>query len=210
MGTRLSLATVVPIGVTLMLMADPLIRAWVGPDFHGSVIVVQLLALTVMIRVGVATSGTLLKGAGEHKLVAYTNVAAALVNVVLSVVLARSMGLAGVAIGTLVPITASALFVLFPAGCRRVELPLMRALADAVWPALWPAAALAAYVEITRPLIPVSLIPVIANMGVAALVYAATFLAFGISGTERRFYLSKIFEATARARVLLPSFSGHA
>jgi O-antigen/teichoic acid export membrane protein len=209
-GTRLSLATVVPIGVALILMGEPLIRAWVGPDFHGSVIVVQLLALTVIIRVGVATAGTLLKGAGEHKLVAYTNVLTALVNVALSVALAHSIGLAGVAIGTLVPVSVGSLFVLFPAACRRVELPLMRALADAVWPAIWPAAAMAAYLMATRPLIPVSLIPVIANMGVGALVYTATFVGVGISATERRFYLSKIFEATSRARVLLPSESGRA
>src|ERR1700736_939603 len=32
-GTRLSLAAVVPLGGALMLMAGPLVRAWVGPDF---------------------------------------------------------------------------------------------------------------------------------------------------------------------------------
>jgi O-antigen/teichoic acid export membrane protein len=209
-GTRLSLATVVPLGVALMLMAGPLIRAWVGPDFDGSVIVVQLLALTVMIRVGNATAQTLLKGADQHRLVAYTNVVTALVNVVLSVVLARKMGLAGVAIGTLIPVSASSLFVLFPAGCRRVELPLLRALADAVWPAVWPAAAMAAYLLATRPFVPVSLVPVLMNMGAGALVYVATFLRLGVTDVERRFYLSKFFEATARARVLLPGLTGHA
>jgi len=209
-GTRMSLATVIPIGVPLMLMGDPLIRAWVGPDFHGSVIVVQLLALTVMVRIGIATAQTLLKAAGRHQLVAYTNITTGIVNLGVSIVLARHIGLAGVAIGTLVPVTAAGLFVIFPAGCRRVELPLMRALVDAVWPAVWPAAAMAAYIALTRPLIPVSLFPVLANMGVAALVYVATFLAFGITATERRFYFSKVFEATAWARVLLPGVTGHA
>ncbi len=209
-GTRLSLATVVPIGVALMLMADPLVRAWVGPDFSGSVIVVQLLALTVMVRVGNATAQTLLKGAERHRLVAYTNVVTAIVNLGLSVVLAQMMGLKGVALGTLVPVTVSAMFVLFPAGCRRVELPLMRALADAVWPAVWPAAAMAAYVVSTRPFVPVSLVPVLLNMGVSALVYVAVFLGFAISAAERRFYLSKLFEVTGRARVLLPSVTGQA
>ena len=113
-------------------------------------------------------------------------------------------------IGTLLPVSAGAIFILFPAACRRVELPLTRALAHAVWPAVWPAAAMAAYLAATRPLIPVSLIPVILNMGIGALVYAATFIGLGISGAERRFYLSKIFEATSRARVLLPSESGRA
>ncbi len=204
-GTRLSLATVIPLGVALMLMAGPLVRAWVGPDFAGSVVVVQLLALTVVIRVGVATAGTVLKGAEKHQLVAYTNVLTSLVNVGLSVVLAKSLGLRGVAIGTLVPVSFSAIFILFPAACRRVELPLMRALVDAVWPAVWPAAAMAAYIEATRPLIPVTLIPVLANMAAAALVYVAVFVALAISSADRRFYLSKLFEATGRVRVLRPS-----
>lgn len=209
-GTRLSLATVVPIGVALMLTAGPLVRAWVGPEFSGSVIVVQLLALTVMVRVGNATAQTLLKGADEHRLVAYTNVATAVVNVALSIALARSMGLAGVAIGTLVPVSAGSLFVIFPAACRRVGLTLRRALADAVWPAIWPAAAMAAYIVATRPFVPVSLVPVLLNMAVAAAVYLATFIAFGISATERRFYLTKTFEAVPLTRTLLAGVMGHA
>ena len=209
-GTRLSLATVVPIGVALILMGDLLVKAWVGPDFSGSVVVLQLLALTVVVRVGAAVSGTLLKGAGAHRFVAYANVVTAVVNLGLSIVLARWIGLAGVALGTLVPVCITAMFVVFPAGCRHIAMPISRALADAVWPAVWPAAVMAAYLEVTHPLIRVSLIPVLANMAAAALVYVAVFVAFGISAVERRFFLSRIFEATARIRVLRPSPSGQA
>ena len=72
------------------------------------------------------------------------------------------------------------------------------------------AAAMAAYLTVTRPFIPVSLVPVLMNMSAGALVYVATFLAFGIGAAERQFYLSKLFEATARARTLLPSVTGQA
>jgi len=109
-GTRLSLATVVPIAAVLILMAGPLIRAWVGPGFDGSVIVVQLLASIVVVRVGTATASTLLKGAGRHRLVAVVNVVTAIVNVSLSIALVKPLGLAGVAIGTLVPVSAAAIF----------------------------------------------------------------------------------------------------
>jgi hypothetical protein len=155
-------------------------------------------------------SNTLLKGAGNHRFLAYTNVTTAVVNLGLSILLARSIGLAGVAIGTLVPVGLAAMFVIFPAGCRRVELPISRALTHAVWPAVWPAAAMAAYLAVTRPLLRVSLVPVLANMAVASLVYAAVFLAFGVSAVERRFVLSRLFEVTARIRVLRPSPSGQA
>jgi O-antigen/teichoic acid export membrane protein len=190
-----------------MLMAGPLIRAWVGPGFDGSVIVVQLLALIVVVRVGNATASTLLKGTDRHRLVAAVNVVTAIVNVSLSVALVKPLGLAGVAIGTLIPVSVAAIFILFPASCSRVGLSIRRAVRDAVWPAVWPAGTMAAYVLISRPMIPQSLPAVLVSMCVAVSIYAATFLAFGIDAAERRFYISKVSEVTTRMRVLLPRAS---
>ena len=51
-------------------------------------------------------------------------------------------------------------------------------------------------------MIPQSLPGVLVSMGLAVSIYAATFLAFSIDAAERRFYLSKIFEATTRAGLL--------
>jgi O-antigen/teichoic acid export membrane protein len=206
-STRLSLATAVPIAAVLLLMAGPLVRAWVGPEFDGSIVVVRLLALIVAVRVGNATATTLLKGADRHRFVAVVNVVTAIVNVSLSVALVKPLGLAGVAIGTLVPVSAAAVFVLFPASCSRVGVSIGRAVAEAVWPAIWPLGTMAAYILISRPMIPQSLPAVLVSMSVAVCIYAATFLAFGIDAAERRFFLSKIFEATTRARVAQPRIS---
>ncbi|HJZ74199.1 MAG TPA: oligosaccharide flippase family protein [Vicinamibacterales bacterium] len=197
-GTRLSLATVVPMGGAMILMAAPLVQAWVGPEFAGSVAVLQLLALTVIVRIGTATASTLLKGAGEHRLVAVANIAAAVVNVAVSVAIVAPFGLVGVAAGTLVPVCIASSLVIFPAGCRRVQMTLARGLAEAVWPALWPAAVMAAFVYVTRDLVPVSLIAVAAEIAAACAVYLMVFVAFGISRTERRFYLAKTFHLLQR------------
>jgi O-antigen/teichoic acid export membrane protein len=203
-ATRLSLATVIPIGGVLMLMAEPLVFAWVGPGFAASVLIVQLLSLTVIIRVGNAMAGTLLKGAGRHRLVACTNVLAAIANLTLSIALVKPMGLAGVAIGTLIPVTLVSLFVIFPAACRRVEVTVAHALRDAVWPAVWPAAPMAAYVVVTRPFIGGSLPAVGADMIGATLVYAAVFVAFGLTAAERQFFTSRLSTLLTRAGVLTP------
>lgn len=197
-GTRLSLATVVPMGGAMMLMAGPLVHAWVGRGFEGSVAVVQLLSLAVIVRIGTATASTVLKGAGEHRLVAFANVAAALVNVAASIAIVKPFGLVGVAMGTLVPVCIASSLIIFPAGCRRVQLTVGRGLVEAVWPAVWPAAVMAAFVYATRDLVPVSLVAVGAEMAAACLVYAAVFVAFGISPKERRFYLTKSFDLLQR------------
>jgi O-antigen/teichoic acid export membrane protein len=193
-GTRLSLATVVPIGGTMMLMANPLVEAWVGNGFSGSVRVLQLLSLAVIIRVGNATAGTLLKGAGEHRLVAFTNVGAAVVNLGLSIALVAPLGLSGVAIGTLIPIFVASSLILFPAACRRVELPLWQAMADAVWPAIWPAAVMTLFVLATRDLAPPMLAAIAIEMVLAWTVYAAVFVFFGIKPEQRHSYVSKFAE----------------
>ena len=193
-GTRLSLATVVPMGGAMILMASPLVHAWVGPDFADSALVLQLLTLSVIVRVGNATAGTVLKGAGEHRLVAFTNVGAAIVNIVLSMAFVKAFGLAGVALGTLVPICLASTLMLFPAGCRRVGLPLGRALSQAVWPAIWPAGAMIAFVLTTRALVPPTLVAVGAEMAAACAVYLAVFVVFAIDGSERRFYVAKASE----------------
>jgi O-antigen/teichoic acid export membrane protein len=201
-GTRLSLATVIPIAVALILLADALVRAWVGQNFSGSVAVLQLLSVTVIFRVGNATATTLLKGAGEHRLVAVTNILTGVVNLALSVVLVRRFGLVGVALGTLVPVCGAALLVVFPAACKRVELPIRRALTVAIWPAAWPALVMAGYVMATRPLLANSIVAVAAEMLAAVTVYAIVFLAFAVTGTERRLYLSKAYELVGSYRAV--------
>jgi O-antigen/teichoic acid export membrane protein len=190
-GTRLSLAAVVPLGGALMLMAGPLVHAWVGPDFAASVIVVRILTFTVIVRVGNSTANTLLKGAGQHRLVAFTNVLAAIANLGLSVATVRPLGLAGVGLGTLVPVCLAATLVVFPAGCRRVQMSIGDAFSEAVWPAVWPAAVMTACIVATRRLVPDTLVAVGAEMGAGILVYALVFLLFGISARERHLYLSQ-------------------
>jgi O-antigen/teichoic acid export membrane protein len=201
-GTRLSLAAVLAVGGALWLMADALVRAWVGPDFAGSVIIVRLLALAVMVRVATSTSSTLLKAAGRHRLVASTNILTAAANLTLSIALVTHLELAGVALGTLVPVSLSAIFVMFPAGCRRVGVPVRVALARAVWPALWPVVVMWAYVEATRGLVGASLVAVAAEMMAAAAVYAATFLFFGASAAERRFCVEHARRLVTRSRLV--------
>jgi O-antigen/teichoic acid export membrane protein len=197
-GTRLSLGTVVPIAGAVILMAGPLVHAWVGADFGGSVVVLRLLSLVVIVRVGNATAGTVLKGAGRHRLVAFTNLAAAFVNLGLGIALVRPLGLPGVAIATLVPIGIASSAVLFPAACRRVELPLWSSIREAVWPAVWPAAIMAAFVLATRDLIPPVLPAVAAEIAAACTVYAAVFFGVSIGPVQRHLYLSKALELVRR------------
>jgi O-antigen/teichoic acid export membrane protein len=201
LGTRLSLAAAVSLAGGMLLLARPLVHAWVGADFEGSATVLQILSFVVIVRVGNATASTLLKGSGSHRLIAATNMSAAIANVALSVALVGPFGLPGVAIGTLVPVCIALMSIVFPAGCRRVGIPIRDALRQAIWPSLWPAAVMASFVFATRSLVPDHLIAVAIEYGLAVSVYGLTFVLFAIGARERHLYLSKLIDMV-RPRVL--------
>ena len=197
-GTRLSFATVLPLAGGVAMMAHPLVERWIGPSFSETARILQVLTALVVLRVGVATSNTILKGAGEHqRLAAYVGLTG-VANIVLSIALVKPYGLIGVAIGTVVPVTLMALFVNFPRACRRVGVTPSRALRQAVWPALWPAFVMVLFLRLARPVGGVSLAAVGVKLMLGALIYEAVFLGMAIGADERRWYLRK-------ARELIPS-----
>ena len=199
-GTKLSLALAAPLCLGLIVLADPLIRAWVGPQFSASVLPTQILLTVVLVRVSTASANLILRGAGQHRLLAITNASAAAVNVGLSIALVRPLGLMGVAVGTFVPITVSTAFVLFPAACRRVDLPIGRPLLQAIWPAIWPALVMVALLRLGAPVRPEGLRGVALHLGAGGLVYAGLFLTFAMDAGERRLYWAKLRSLAARQR----------
>jgi O-antigen/teichoic acid export membrane protein len=190
-GTRLSLATVIPVTACIVLVAPALVQAWVGRDFGASAIVIQVLCVAVAVRVGNATAATLLKGAGQHRFIALTNLAVSGVNIALSVILIQRYGLLGEALGTLIPVTLAALFVQFPAACRRTRVPLREAFWRGVWPAVWPALPVTLLLLVARGYVPAKLSAIAAFSGAACLLYLALFVAFAVGTRDRALYLRK-------------------
>jgi len=193
-GTRLSLVSVVPVAAALMMLAAPLIHSWVGPQFDESVLVAQILIGVVAIRVGNATATTVLKGAGQHRLLAFTNASGALANVALSLMWIRPYGLVGQAMGTLVPVAFTSIFVLWPAACRRVGISAIGAFLEAVWPTVWPIAVMALVIIPFRDLTASRLVNVAIVATGGGICYGVTFLALAVKSEERRTYIAKLTE----------------
>ena len=192
-GTKLSLALAAPLCLGLIALSKPLIYRWVGPQFAASILPTQILLAIVVIRISTASANLILKGTGGHKLLTYANATTAVVNVLLSIALVRPLGLVGVALGTLIPVSGSAVFVLYPAACRRVGLSMGRPLTEAIWPAMWPALVMTALLWwLGRALPPRNLIGVGLQLALGGLVYVGLFLGLAIRGEERDFYWMKL------------------
>ena len=177
------------------MLADPLVHAWLGRNAEkvaGCIPVIQILAVAVTFRVGNATGNTLLKGAGEHRLVAWVNLGTGLVNAVLSILLIGRFGLAGVAWGTLIPIAVSAVFILYPAACRRVGVPLARAWSSPSSPpcgrrSSWPGCS-----SLTRHISSGTLLAVVLQAALGGVVYLALFFTVAIGKRDRADYIAKV------------------
>lgn len=191
-GTRLSLATIIPVAGSLALLAEPVVVGWTGPQFAGAAVIVKILAAVVLVRVGSWTANTILQGTGAHRLVAVSYLTTAVINVGLSVLLIRWLGLPGVALATLIPVSVRALVVVIPVACARVGMPLTRFLAAAVWPAVWPALVVLGTLAMVRNPASTSLVRALLQGATAGLVYAILFVGVAIGRRDRTRYLGKL------------------
>lgn len=190
-GTRLSLASVLPVAGGLAMLAHPLLAAWIDRSFTTTATIVQILALVVIVRVGSSTASIVLKGAGLHKRLTTLIALMSLANLGLSIALIPTIGLLGVAVGTLVPVTATAMFGLFPTACRRVGVSVGAIVRDALWPALWPAAIAGGTLAFTRYRLPATLAAVALQLVLGALIYYGLFV-LAIGARARREYLRQL------------------
>jgi O-antigen/teichoic acid export membrane protein len=192
-GTRLSLATVAPIAVVLVVLADRIVAEWVGPAMAGAAPVIQVLAFAVALRVANATGTTLLKGSGQVRHLAMVNLGTGVANLILSALLVKPFGLMGVAVGTLIPVAFSSIFLIFPAACRRVHLSVWHAMHHAVWPAAWPAVAVGFALALAHRMDDGTLRVMLAEAAAAGLLYVGLFI-IAVGSRDRANYTARISE----------------
>lgn len=197
-ATRFQLGIGMALCTATIADADVLIRAFFGPGFDASVIILQLLSVVILLRAWMAMPSTVLKGTNRQRYVAIASSVAAVANLLLSVMLVKWMGITGVALGTLIPTTALAAAAVFPTACRTVELPIMKGFRDIVWRAAWPALLPALLLTLTKGLVPQRLIFILPHMACGALIYAGLFVAFGMERDERRWIAATITQFRQR------------
>jgi O-antigen/teichoic acid export membrane protein len=116
-GTRGVTLLAALIGGGLLFMGEEFLSIWMKPDFVAgplfptSAAVLAVLAVATLIRASQSTGRQALFAMREVRWLGFLVLAEALVNVVLSVVLVRRLGLIGVAWATLIPVAITQGFV---------------------------------------------------------------------------------------------------
>lgn len=120
-GSRLNLLFSLPLSLILFFWGGRLINLWVGEAFGSSAVILQVLLLGHVVSFMQGIGGEILLGVGRHRLFAALSLLSALINIVLSIVLIRPLGLVGVAWGTTIPLVLLSLLYLPAATLRLVE-----------------------------------------------------------------------------------------
>ena len=111
-GSRYTLALFVPVCVTLMALAEPLLRAWLGNRYaEGATALTVLVSYWLLYGALVVTPGFLV-GVGRAREAALVMASAAALNVALSLALTSELGLEGPAVATAVAFVCAYPFLL--------------------------------------------------------------------------------------------------
>ena len=102
-GTRYTLALFVPLCVTLMVLAGPILEVWLGARYASGDVALAVLVSYWLLYGGVVVTPGFLVGVGLARQVARIMIAVAAANLALSLVLTPELGLEGPALATALP-----------------------------------------------------------------------------------------------------------
>jgi O-antigen/teichoic acid export membrane protein len=185
-GTRYTLALFVPVCVTLIVLAGPILEAWLGDRYGDGDVALALLVSYWLLYGGLVVTPGFLVGAGLARDVARVMVCVAAANLALSLVLTPELGLEGPALGTALPF-----FLAFPVllrlGLRASGAPLTELARRAWLPSYALGAALAGVLLAGRALLPMDEGAVVIALTIAGpLAYWAVFAGVVLDAGERR------------------------
>ena len=103
MGTRISLLVSLPLCLGYILLGKQFITLWMGKEYSVSWTYLVILTIPQIIGMSQYVSALVLAGMARHKVLAYLVLAEGLLNLILSIILVRRIGLVGVAWGTVIP-----------------------------------------------------------------------------------------------------------
>ncbi len=203
-STRLTLAVFMPVGVSLIFLAAPFLSAWVGEEFAAHAHLVLILSLASMIDTTTWPAGSVLQGMGLPRFSGIASIITGLSNLVLSLVLVRTMGLTGVALGTLIPTAVACIGFVLPYTMRSIGAHLRDVISQVLVPALIPAIPSSLAIYALTKIIPLtSIISILFVGGSGLLVYIIAYLSVGTNTFERELFRNTSTNILQQARAYI-------
>jgi len=204
-STRLTLGLFLAFGISLMIMAGPILTIWVGAEFAEYAYLVVILTLASLIDIPTWPAGFVLQGIARHRFTAVTALCTGITNLALSLLLVRSLGLTGVALGTLIPTIIFALGFVLPYAIRVIGVSLKEMYLQVILPVFLPILPSGLITFTLRELLkPNTLLPTLLITAAGSLIYLAGYLWAKNSTFERDILINimtKTFGYIRRIRI---------
>lgn len=201
-GAKLNVLIALPIALTLAILGAQFVSLWMGPSFADPVAtVLPILAFTQILSSPHNVVVNILYGIGRHASLAWLRLGEAAIMVILTVVLAKWLGLPGVAVGQAIPHVLMVMIVM-PCLLRSIlGLPVSRYIAGVYLRPLLasiPFALGALWVH--RSVHLSNLFEFAAAVALLLVIYAPCVYAIGLTSEERELVLRKVgLRRSARA-----------
>lgn len=137
--TKFALAPAAMLAAAMYVFGCEAMVLWVGPEFRAAGPVLLVLMTAMACSVPQMTASNVLAMTGHHKFTARASMISVGVNVVLSIALARPLGLLGIALGTLGACIAVGIMVVVRQACLVYGVSALDYARRAIIPALLPA-----------------------------------------------------------------------
>ncbi len=124
--TKVSSYFSILVGGIVIILGLPFIRRWVGSDYAAAYPVLVILMIGIIFNLMQSPSSQLLYGISKHKFLTFINLIEGFLNLVLSMILVKQMGIQGVAWGTFIPMVVISLIVLPVYTCWSINLSLRK------------------------------------------------------------------------------------
>jgi O-antigen/teichoic acid export membrane protein len=125
-GAKVSVLICWPVLFALMVFGDSLLATWVGPSYRSAATLIVVLALPTLVALPQSAASSVLFGVSRHRGVVLLALLNALLNLGLSILWVRPLGLTGVALGTAVPLVIVGGIATGVYAARALDLPLKR------------------------------------------------------------------------------------
>ena len=197
---RISVVIMVPIGLFLGFFGHSFINLWVGEEHFVGINVLLVLIFMDFLHSFGTPPGLLLQALGKNKTFVFSEILNAGLNLLLSIILVRRIGLMGVALGTLIASACTSSWIVPLLACKHTGLAVKRYLLSGILPPLLAGipAGVITWVFI-RDFLPND---TFFYLGLKGILIVATYLAIYFTvvatGEERRMYFSFISQKWAK------------
>ena len=191
-GTKYTLAICLPVAVSAFVLAQSLIVVWIGPEYAADAGITRLFVSYLFLTPAVVVGYNMMIGMGHIRPLVRTQIITTAINLLASIVLTRWVGVAGVIWGTLIG-TALAVVPYLWHFLTTLQIPWVRFWREALMPTYSVAVIFAFLLYVANRLLLPSNLWMLAGLAMTGLiVYAGLFVAFSLSGEERKMFLRTV------------------